>query len=45
MEAWGLKFGDYLVLRDGLTDNVVFEQTVKMSLREWAKEEQERGQS
>lgn len=45
MEAWGLKFGDYSVLMDALTDNVVFEQRSKMSLREWAKEEQERGQS
>ena len=43
MEAWGLKFGDSLVLMDALTDNVVFEQISKMSLREWAKEEQERG--
>ena len=40
-----MKFGDCLVLRDGLTDNVVFEQSPKMSLREQAKEEQERGQS
>ena len=45
MEAWGLKFGDYLVLRDCLTDNVVFDQRPKLSLREQAKEEQERGQS